>query len=386
MGLSEEEAVRRRVRDLLADHPPGQPAESVFWGARFDAGLAWVGHPVGCGGMAVAPGLQVVVDELLAAAGAPPNWYRNPVGIGAVAAALLAWGTDAQRQRWLRPLFTCEEVWCQLYSEPGAGSDLAAVSTTAAPTVEGVTWTVAGHKTYSTLAHVARWGLLLARTHPERPPHQGLTCFALDLATPVVEVRPLRQMDGDAEFDEVAISVAELPDSHRIGPAGEGWSVAMATLVSERLALAGATRARDEGPIAEALRLWHEREPSLGDDAVMRDRVAAAWIDAEVARLLVERLRAGVVSGSPGPEAAMAKLAAGEADQRVWDLCIDLLGPEGTLYDDWSFHAPEAAGEARRDPRRAWLRSRALTIQGGTSEIVRTLVGERVLGLPREPG
>lgn len=377
--------MRRRVEELVARHPPLTTYDAAFWGARFDAGLAWVGFPPDCGGLGVAPGLQVTVDNLLARAGAPTNWMRNPVGLGAVAAALVGHGSHEQRQRWLRPLFTCEEVWCQLYSEPGAGSDLGAVATAAVPSAEGGGWTLTGHKAYSTLAHVARWGLLLARSHPERPKHRGLTCFALDLTAPGVEVRPLRQMDGDAEFNEVVLSATEVPDGHRIGPAGEGWSVAVTTLLHERLALAGPTRARNAGPIAEALRLWRACISSGHGDPVLRDRLAGAWIEAEVVRLLVERARAGVARGSPGPGAAVVKLATAEADQRVWELCVDLLGPEGTLYDDWAVHAPATAGESRRDPRRAWLRSRAVTIQGGTSEIVRTLLGERVLGLPPEP-
>jgi alkylation response protein AidB-like acyl-CoA dehydrogenase len=385
VGPTNEQEVRHRVESLLATHPPGATAAADFWGARFDAGLAWVAHPADCGGMGVGPGLQVLADDLLAAAGAPVNWARNPVGLGAVAAALVSFGTPIQRRRWLRPLFTCDEVWCQLYSEPGAGSDLAALATTAVPLPGGEAWEVTGRKAYSTLAHVARWGLLLARTHPERPKHRGLTCFALDLRTEGVDVRPLRQMDGDAEFDEVVLTGARLPDEHRIGPAGEGWTVAVTTLLSERLALAGPARARGGGPIAEAVGLWRSVDRRPDDDAVLRDRVATAWVDAEVTRLLVERARAGVASASPGPEAAVAKLAAAETDQRVWELCVDLLGPEGTLYDDWSFHAPETAGQSRRDPRRAWLRSRGVTIQGGTSEIVRTLLGERVLGLPPEP-
>ena len=375
MAADEDDLVRARVEALLAAHPPFRTPPERFWGAQFDAGLAWVGLPPGNGGLGVRPGLQVVVDELLREAGVPSNWDRNPAGLGAGAAALAAAGRDDQRGRWLRPLFTCAEVWCQLFTEPGAGSDLAAVATTAVR--RGDEWVVHGRKVFSTLAHVARWGLLLARTHPELPRHRGLTCFVLDMTAPGVGVRPIRAMDGDAEFDEVVVDGSRVPDAHRLGPPGGGWQVAVATLASERLALAGPTRDRHGGPIGEALRLWRDREDR---DPVLRHRLAALWMDAEAARLTVARARAGSSSA-----AAVARLLTAEVDQRVWELCVELLGPDGALYDSWEPHTPRTAGESRRDPRRAYLRSRALTIQGGTAEITRTLLAERVLGLPSPP-
>ena len=377
----EEDLVRSAVRDLVAEHDPRATAPAAFWGARFDAGLAWVGSPPGCGGLGLSPGLQVLVDDLLAEAGAPVNWPLNPVGLGAAAAALVSHGTDGQRRRWLRRIFTCEEVWCQLWTEPGAGSDLAAVAATAVRSTDGA-WEVSGHKVFSTLAHVARWGLLLARTHPDPPRHRGLTCFAVDLGSPGVEVRPLRQMDGDAEFDEVLLDRVVVPDADRVGAPGAGWTVAVTTLDHERLALAGPQRARGTGPIADAVRLWRERPDR---DAARRDRLAGAWIEAEVARLTTTRLRATQGRDGPGPLGAVAKLLTAEVDQRVWALCVELLGPEGALYDSWETGIPRSAGESRRDVRRAFLRSRGLTIQGGTSEVTRTLLAERVLGLPPEP-
>ena len=381
VAASEEDLVRAAVSDLVADHDPGATEPSAFWGARFDAGLAWVGFPPGCGGRGVSPGLQVLVDELLGEAGAPLNWSRNPVGLGAVAAALVGHGSDGQRRRWLRPIFTCEEGWCQLWTEPGAGSDLAAVAATAVRCPDAA-WEISGHKVFSTLAHVARWGLLLARTHPDRPRHRGLTCFAVDLRSPGVAVRPLRQMDGDAEFDEVLLDRVAVPDADRVGPPGGGWTVAVTTLDHERLALAGPQRAQGSGPIAEAVRLWRERPDA---DAVLRDRLAGAWIEAEVARLTTARLRATQGRDGPGPLGAVAKLLTAEVDQRVWELCVELLGPEGALYDSWDTGIPRSAGESRRDVRRAYLRSRGLTIQGGTSEVTRTALAERALGLPPEP-
>ena len=368
-------AIRARVEALLAANPPHTTPPERFWEAQFDAGLAWVGFPPGDGGLGVRPGLQVIVDELLCEAGVPSNWDRNPAGLGAGAAALHAAGSDEQRRRWLRPLFSGTEVWCQLFTEAGAGSDLASVATTAAR--EGDGWVVRGQKVYSTLAHVARWGLLLARSHPELSRHRGLTCFVLDMTAPGVAVRPIRALDGDAEFDEVVVDGARVPDAHRLGPPGGGWQVAMATLASERLALAGPTRGRHAGPIGEALRLWRDREDR---DPVLRHRLAALWVEAEAARLTVARARAGSPSA-----AAVARLLTAEVDQRVWDLCVELLGAAGALYDSWEPHVPSTAGASRRDPRRAYLRSRALTVQGGTAEITRTLLAEQVLDLPSPP-
>jgi alkylation response protein AidB-like acyl-CoA dehydrogenase len=381
--IDEEGLVRERVGALLGACDPRTTSPEAFWAGQFDTGLAWVWFPSGFGGLGIDPGLQVVADEALAQAGAPSNWTRNPVGLGAAAAALAAAGTEEQRRRWLRPLFTCAEVWCQLYTEPAAGSDLAALATTA--TTEGDGWAVTGHKVFTTLAHVARWGLLLARTGTGRDGsrHGGLTCFVVDMEEEGVAVRPLRQLDGDAEFCDVALEGVVVPDRNRLGPVGDGWAVAVATLANERLALAGPRRGRGEGPIAEAVRLWRQRGH---DDPVLRDRLIRCWIEAEVARLTVARARSRPAHGPgrPGPEAAVAKLLAAEVDQRVWELCVDLLGPEGALYDSWEPHVPTRAGESRRDPRRAYLRSRALTVQGGTAEIVRNLLAERVLGLPPE--
>ncbi|HEX2275421.1 MAG TPA: acyl-CoA dehydrogenase family protein [Acidimicrobiales bacterium] len=384
MAASEEDLVRQAVGRLLADHDPQATEAPAFWGARFDAGLAWVGFPSGSGGRGVHPGLQVLVDDLLAEAAAPENWYRNPVGLGAVAAALVAHGTEDQRRRWLRRIFTCEDVWCQLWTEPGAGSDLAGLASTARPDGDdGEAWVVSGHKRFSTLAHVARWGLLLARSHPDRPRHRGLTCFAVDLRSAGVEIRPTRQMDGDAEFAEVRLEGVRVPDADRVGDPGGGWEVAVTTLDHERLALAGPHRRQGSGPVAEALRLWRQ---GPGSDPVLRDHLAGAWIDAEAARLTTARLRATQGPDGPGAVGAVAKLLTAEVDQRVWELCVELLGPAGALYDTWETGVPRSAGESRRDVRRAFLRSRALTIQGGTAEVVRTMLAERVLGLPPEPG
>jgi alkylation response protein AidB-like acyl-CoA dehydrogenase len=377
---AEEQLVRERLDKLLATYDPRTTEPGVFWGAQFDHGLAWVRFPEGCGGLSVSPSLQLVVDETLRDAGAPTNYYRNPLGVGMAAPTIVAYGTAEQQARWLRPAFTCEEIWCQLFSEPGAGSDLAALSCHAVP--EGDGWLVNGQKTWTTLAHRARWGLLLARTDPDAPKHKGITYFVLDMHDPGVDVRPIRQLTGEAEFNEVFITDARIPDSHRLGEASEGWRVAITTLMTERVSIGGAVLPRGGGPIAEAVRLWRER----GDkDPVRRDQLMRLWVEAETTRLTNLRAQQRRRAGIPGPEGSTAKLTFAELNQRIWDFCLDLLGPEGMLHPGYQMILPEEAGWNETNPHKAFLRSRGNSIEGGTSEILRNVLAERVLGLPPEP-
>jgi alkylation response protein AidB-like acyl-CoA dehydrogenase len=218
-----EERLTTLVAEFLARHDPATTERTAFLRARFDAGLAWIEYPVGSGGLGAPAELQPLVDAAFAAAGAPDNApLRNGIGLGMAAPTLLRHGTPEQRQRWLRPLWTGEEIWCQLFSEPGAGSDLAAVATRARRIEDGTGWIVDGQKVWTSLAHRARWGLLLARTDPDVPKHRGLTYFICDMAAPGVEVRPLRQITGEAEFNEVFLSGVRLPDALRLGGVGGG--------------------------------------------------------------------------------------------------------------------------------------------------------------------
>jgi alkylation response protein AidB-like acyl-CoA dehydrogenase len=234
-------AIRERVRAFLAEHDPAEMAKQDFLNARFDAGLAWVHYPEGLGGLGVSRILQTVVDAEFTAAGAPGhNAELNAIGLGMAAPTILAYGNDEQQKRWLRRLWTGEEIWCQLFSEPGAGSDLAALATRAVKDGDG--WIANGQKVWTSLAQHAKRGLLIARTDPDVPKHQGLTYFAVDMTQPGVEVRPLRQLTGEAEFNEIFLTDARIPDADRIGQVGEGWKVANATLMSERVSI-GASRA-----------------------------------------------------------------------------------------------------------------------------------------------
>jgi alkylation response protein AidB-like acyl-CoA dehydrogenase len=378
---TEEQLVAERIDQLLRDHDPKTTDAQTFWGAQFDAGLGWVHFPEGRGGLGLSPKHQVTIQQRLSAAGAHDNWARNVIGLGISAPVIVAHGTEDQMDRYLRPMFTCEEIWCQLMSEPGAGSDMAGLSTSAVRS--GDEWIVNGQKVWTTLAHMARRGTLIARTDPDAPKHKGMTHFVVDMDQPGVEVRPLRQITGDAEFNEVFFTDARVPDTERLGEEGDGWRVALTMLMNERVAIgAGRIPPRGSGPISEAMRLLKERGNA---DPVARDRVMKEWILAEVIRLT--NIRAGQMRklGTPGPEGSVGKLLNAELNQRIYSLCLSLMGPDGQLNEqDSEMLRPDRFGMASTIQQAA-LRSMANTIEGGTSEIMRNILGERVLGLPGDP-
>ena len=369
------------VDRLLAEHDPANAI--AFRAAQYDLGLAWVWFPVGFGGLALAPELQRRVDERIRAAGVRADALeRNGFGIFLAAPTIAAHADDQLKARLLRPLFTGEELWCQLFSEPGAGSDLAGLSTRAVR--DGDEWVVDGQKVWNTLAHRADRGMLVARTDPDAPKHRGLTYFALDMHAPGVDVRPLRQITGEAEFNEVYLTGVRVPDADRIGGLGDGWRVSLTTLMNERVTIGGAVAGRNSGPIGDALEVCREHPES--HDPVRRDRLARLWIDAEVLRLTNARATANRKAGTPGPEGSVAKLAFAETNRSIYELCMDVLGADGLLYPSYEMVRPdEASLTGGGDPRKMFLRSRAYSIEGGTSEILRNVLGERVLGLPGEP-
>jgi alkylation response protein AidB-like acyl-CoA dehydrogenase len=375
-----------RVRTLLAEHDPAATEPLDFLRAQFDAGLAWVHFPVGLGGLDAPREEQRVVDDALAAAGAPTNEPRRiGIGLGMAAPTILAHGTDEQRQRFLRPLWTGEEVWCQLFSEPGAGSDLAGLATKAI--ADGSDWIVNGQKVWTSMAHEARWGILIARTDPDVPKHKGMTYFVCDMTDPGVDVRPLRQLTGEAEFNEVFLNNVRIPDAHRLGPVGAGWAVAQTTLMNERVAIGGAAQPREGGMIGVAARLWRER-PDLRTSAA-HDELIDLWAQAEAARLTATRLRQQLTAGTPGPEGSAVKLAFARLAQEISGFELDLLGEEGLRYDGWSTDEwatdrPTVADFTGRTAGYRYLRAKGNSIEGGTSEILRNIVAERVLGLPPE--
>ena len=377
------EELRERIRVFLAEHDPHEMPSQDFLNARFDAGLAWVHYPEGLGGLGLSRTLQQIVDAEFAAAGSPGhNAEENAIGLGMAAPTILAYGTDEQQRRWLRELWTGREVWCQLFSEPGAGSDLASLATRAVR--DGDDWVVTGQKVWTSLAQKARRALLLARSDPDVPKHQGLTYFSADMTVPGVEVRPLRQITGEAEFNEVFLTEVRIPDADRIGPVGEGWKVANATLMSERVNI-GSSRAapREAGMIGPVAATWRSR-PELRTHS-LHDRLLRLWTEAEVARLAGERMRQQLAAGKPGPEGSAAKLVFARLNQEISGFDVELSATDGLRYDDWTMRRPEHATFFGRGPGYRYLRSRGNSIEGGTSEILRNIIAERVLGLPPEP-
>ncbi|MFF4710916.1 acyl-CoA dehydrogenase family protein [Streptomyces eurythermus] len=380
--MTDAAELRSRTREFLAQHPPASTGRPDFLRARFDAGLAWVHYPEGLGGLGAPRSLQGVVDAELEAAGAPDNDPRRiGIGLGMAAPTILAYGTEEQKRRYLRPLWTGEEVWCQLFSEPGAGSDLAALGTRAVR--EGDSWVVDGQKVWTSSAHLARWAILIARTDPDVPKHQGITYFVCDMTDPGVEVRPLRQITGEAEFNEVFLTGVRIPDSRRLGAAGDGWRVAQTTLNNERVAIGGMAQPREGGMIGPVAKTWRER-PELRTHE-LHQRLLTLWVEAEVARFTGERLRQQLAVGQPGPEGAGMKLAFARLNQEISGLEVELRGEEGLLYDDWTMRRPEHVDFTGRDAGYRYLRSKGNSIEGGTSEVLLNIVAERVLGLPAEP-
>jgi len=371
------------VDDLLAECPPATTPAPQFLGEQYDRGLAWVHYPPGCGGLGLSPKDQQHVQSRLHAGGAPAAAVKNPIGYGMCAPTIVTHGSPEQKARYLRPLFTSEEIWCQLFSEPGAGSDVAGLSTRAER--DGDEWVLNGQKVWTTLAHISSFGLIIARTNPEVPKHQGMTAFLVDMKAPGVEVRPLFQITGEAEFNEVFFTDARVPDTARLGGTGEGWRVALTTLMNERVSIGGAVLRRGSGPIAEAIKIWNDKWK--GDTSphalALRDRLVSTYVRSEAFSMTNARAAATRKAGTPGPEGSVAKLAFAELNKHAYELCMDLLGNEGMLMPaGYPMLRPELVGMGSPDVHKMFLRVRANSIEGGTSEVMRNILGERVLGLP----
>jgi alkylation response protein AidB-like acyl-CoA dehydrogenase len=395
----EATALNARITAFLAEHPVPDPADRAadraFREARFDAGLAVVSFAEGSGGLGLDSSLQSLVEERFTAEGAADHTARNVIGLGMALPTIHAHGTPEQRARYLRPCFSGQEIWCQLFSEPGAGSDLAALATRAVPDGPGdgtgpdTVFVVNGQKIWTSLGHVADWGILVARTDPDRPKHRGLSYFLLDMHSPGVEVRPLRQLTGEAEFNEVYLTDVRVPAANRLGAVGEGWRVAMTTLANERVSLGARPSERGDGPIARAVATFRaavaERRIVPTPDSSVVQHLMLLWTKAEAARLSNERA-AAEVGRTPGPAGSIAKLQMAELNKAIFELCVDLSGEQGLFIDDYTETAPDAtAVHGGADLRKSYLRSLANSIEGGTSEILRNILGERVLGLPGEP-
>jgi alkylation response protein AidB-like acyl-CoA dehydrogenase len=389
--MSEEE-LRERTRALLAEIHPEKTDSVTFRNAQFAHGLAWVHFPEGHGGLGLPPKMNGIVHDEIArhskvVHGDPP---ASLIGIGMGAPVVLTYASDEQKKRLLPKIFSGEEIWCQMFSEPSAGSDVAGLATRAVR--DGDDWVVNGQKVWTTVAHLAKWGMLLARTNPDVPKHDGLSYFILDMQSPGVEVRPLYQITGEAEFNEVFFTDVRIPAANMLGKEGQGWRVAITTLMNERVAIGGDVAKRKGGGMGRRLlELWNSRQRGAltpGEEAVLRDRVTRSYIDTELGRLTAQRARAAQKAGNPGPEGSVLKLAMAESNKHLWETALDILGARGLAFEA-GYELRQASAdraESVEDQAKYWfLRSRANSIEGGTSEIMRNILGERVLGLPGEP-
>jgi alkylation response protein AidB-like acyl-CoA dehydrogenase len=357
-----------------------------FWGKQFDLGLAWVQFPEGAGGLGLNPKYQLIITETLRKEGiSQQNRVANILGIGMGAPTIVEYGTEEQIAKYLRPMFTTEEIWCQLFSEPGSGSDLASLSTKAVDDGDG--YIVNGQKVWTTLGHLAKWGLIVTRTDPDVPKHRGLTFFIVDMESDGVEVRPLRQITGEAEFNEVYFTDVKIPKENILGSLGDGWRVSLAILMNERVAIGGNVRDRGSGAPGHLVQLWKDQEL---DDPVTKDKLISLWIEQEAVRLTNMRAFENREKGTPGPEGSTSKLYEAEINKASYEFGMEMLGNDGLLFPrGYELTQPELNFENETfgftDTQSLFLRSRANSIEGGTSEIMRNIIAERVLGLPSEP-
>jgi len=383
--LDAEELVKSKLQELIDFRKENNDIKE-FWGKQFDLGLAWVQFPEGAGGLGLNPKYQLMVIETLRNEGiSQQNRVANILGIGMGAPTIIEYGTEEQISKYLRPMFTTEEIWCQLFSEPGSGSDLASLSTKAVDDGDG--YIVNGQKVWTTLGHLAKWGLIVTRTDPTVPKHRGLTFFIVDMESEGVDVRPLRQITGEAEFNEVYFTDVKIPKENILGSLGEGWRVSLTILMNERVAIGGNVRERGSGAPGHLVQLWKEKNLQ---DPVTRDKLIKLWIEQEAVRLTNMRAVENREKGTPGPEGSTSKLYEAEINKASYEFGMDMLGNDGLLFPrGYALTQPELNFENETfgftDTQSLFLRSRANSIEGGTSEIMRNIIAERVLGLPSEP-
>jgi alkylation response protein AidB-like acyl-CoA dehydrogenase len=355
----DEAAFRAEVREWLAANLPAEPGRE--WSRRlYEAGFVGLTWPEEYGGKGAPYSHQAIVLEEFARAEAPS--HIGVIGLGMAGPTIMAHGTEEQKQRHLQKILSAEEIWCQGFSEPDAGSDLSSVRTRVDPQNGG--FVVNGQKVWSSFAHVADFCILIGRNDPQAERHQGLTYVIVDMHADGVEVRPLRQITGDSEFNEIFFNDVQVPAENLLGEVGGGWQVAMTTLLHERGTLGFALTGTLEMSVAKLIALAKERG---ADDPLIRDRVAQEWIELQALKYTNYRsLTTLMQTGIPGPEGSVSKLHWSEQNQRLTKLAMEILGGED---DDYWGHQQ--------------LRSRGNTIEAGTSEILRNIIAERVLGLPR---
>jgi alkylation response protein AidB-like acyl-CoA dehydrogenase len=355
----DEAAFREQVRAWLDANLPAEPGRE--WSrAMYDAGYAGLTWPQEYGGRGAPYSHQAIVLEEFARAGAPQ--HMGVIGLGMAGPTIMAHGTEQHKRRYLSKILSAEEIWCQGFSEPDAGSDLSSVRTRIEP--RDGHFLVNGQKVWSSFAHIADFCILVGRSDPESERHAGLTYVIADMHAPGVEVRPLRQITGEAEFNEIFFTDVEVPSENLLGEIGGGWQVAMTTLLHERGTLGFALTGTLEMQVGKLVALAKQRG---ADDPLIRDRVAQEWIELQALKYTNYRsLTTLVQTGIPGPEGSGSKLHWSEQNQRLTKLAMEILDGEDDGY--W---------------RHQQLRSRGNTIEAGTSEILRNIIAERVLGLPR---
>ena len=380
-----EQAFRDELRAWLeANHPGALPREEQgsfefrrAWQRRLhDAGWAGISWPERYGGRGASLIEQAIFNEEIVRARTPQ--LANVLGLAMGGPTVIAHGTEEQRQRYLPPILSADEIWCQGFSEPESGSDLASLKTRATRSGDG--WVITGQKVWTTYAQHAKWCMLLARTNPDAPRHQGLSYFLMDMEQEGVQVRPLRQITGEAEFNELFLEQARVPESNIIGGESNGWAVAITTLMHERATLAFGLQVSVQIALQELVE-HAERSPgsngrAAAADPLVRQRLAQLMIEAEVLRLNAYRgLSATMQGGVPGPEGSLAKWHWSEVNQALTELAMDISGVRAL--------AIEGDGVGDNNWTYRFLRARANSIEGGTTEILKNIVAERVLGLPR---
>src|SRR4051794_29411225 len=372
----QETAFRDELRQWLASNPAGDSPEDedsqyawrTDWQRRLhEGGWAGVHWPTEYGGRGASLMETAIFFEEMGKAGAPLP--ANVLGILLAGPTIMTFGTDEQKDRYLPPILTAEEIWCQGFSEPDAGSDLASLKTRAVK--DGDEWVITGQKVWTSGAQYSKWCMLVARTDFDVPKHKGLTYFLMDMEQEGVQIRPLVQITGEPEFNELFIEGARVPDENVLGGVGNGWRVALTTLMNERSGLAFFLQVRLRQLLDELIEEAAERE--LLDDPVVADRIGYLHMKAEILRLTAYRGLTTIEKyGTPGPEGSLTKWMWSETNQELAQFAADLLGPDAlTTGNRWAYEL---------------LRSRGNTIEGGTTEILKNIVAERVLGLPRLKG
>ena len=381
------EEFRRQTQEFLADNavprsePPVEWTEETlvsecrrFHGALADAGLGGITYPVEFGGQGLDKGYSEVFNQELSRYQAP--LVPAAISHGMCLPVMNDFGTPEQKARFLSRIIRCDDLWCQMFSEPGAGSDVASLATRAVR--DGDEWVLNGQKVWTSGAQYCEYGLCVARTDPAQPKHRGLSMFIVDLALPGVDIRPLRQINGSSHFNEIYLTDVRVSHDCLVAGEGDGWNVAVAMLMYERVAIGAGSSGAMSQSMGSAKLIQEARQRGRDGDPVVRDAIADLYIRERIQKFIGMRIRQAAESGkAPGPEGSIAKLNSAILSRRASDVAIELAGPSGQAWNAKDEDADEWASAVISAP--------AMAIAGGTNEVQRNIIGERVLGLPKEP-